>query len=92
MPPVHSSMDNPVVIGFIILMLILLLIIFMLAHLLLGVAQVKLKNERENLFLNFDKIFLKIFPNFVNDFNALFKEDDRILLKANVLNRSDLLL
>lgn len=49
-----------------------------------------LKDERENLFLNFDKIFLKIFPNYVNDFNALFKEEDRILLKGEKLLNSDL--
>ncbi|MEO5595067.1 MAG: cbb3-type cytochrome c oxidase N-terminal domain-containing protein [Chitinophagaceae bacterium] len=52
MPPFHSSMDNPVMIGFIILMLILLLIIFMLAHLLLGIAQVKMKNEKEKTTVN----------------------------------------
>ncbi len=47
MPPVHSSMDNPVVIGFVILMLILLLIIFMLSHLLLNIAQVKMEKEKK---------------------------------------------
>ncbi len=47
MPPVHSSMDNPVVIGFVILMLILLLVIFMLAQLLLGIAQVKMQKEKD---------------------------------------------
>ena len=49
MPPVHSSMDNPVVIGFVILMFILLLIIFMLSHLLLNIAQVKMENEKKKI-------------------------------------------
>jgi len=46
-PPKPSAFDNPVTIGFLILMLILLLVIFMLANLLLGVAQVKMKNEKK---------------------------------------------
>ena len=46
-PPKPSAFDNPVTIGFLILMLILLLVIFMLANLLLGVAQVKMKNEKQ---------------------------------------------
>ena len=44
-----------------------------------------LKREKENLFLNFDKIFIKLFPNFVNDFNLLFKEEDRVQLKGDEL-------
>lgn len=40
-----------------------------------------LKIERELLYQNFDKIFIRIFPNFVAEFNALFGEDDRIMLK-----------
>jgi len=46
-PPAPSAFDNTLTIGFLILMLILLLIIFMLANLLLGVAQVKMKNEKK---------------------------------------------
>jgi len=49
-----------------------------------------LKVERGNLFLNFDKIFIKLFPNFVKDFNALFKEEDRIILKGEELLNPDL--
>ena len=49
-----------------------------------------LKAERENLFESFDKIFIKLFPNFVNDFNALFKEEDRIHLKGDELLTPDL--
>ena len=46
-PPVPSSMENPLVIGFVILMLILLLVIGMLANLLIGVAQVKRQKEKQ---------------------------------------------
>lgn len=49
-----------------------------------------LKKERENLFLNFDKIFLKLFPHFVEEFNALFKKEDRIILRNDELLNSDL--
>jgi tetratricopeptide (TPR) repeat protein len=49
-----------------------------------------LKKERENLFINFDKIFLKIFPNFVTDFNKLFKAEDQIIPEKGELLTSDL--
>ncbi|HEY4788343.1 MAG TPA: DUF6377 domain-containing protein [Bacteroidales bacterium] len=49
-----------------------------------------LKEDRENLFRNFDKIFLKLFPNFVNDFNTLFEVEDRIILKSDELLTPDL--
>jgi hypothetical protein len=42
-----------------------------------------IKDEREEFYNNFDNSFLKLFPTFVNDFNALFPEDDRIVLKVN---------
>jgi hypothetical protein len=48
------------------------------------------KQERENLFINFDKIFLKIFPHFVDEFNTLFKEEDRIVLQEDELLNTDL--
>ena len=46
-PPAPSAFENPVTIGFVILMMILLLVIAMLANLLLGVAQVKMEKERK---------------------------------------------
>ncbi|HPR86341.1 MAG TPA: DUF6377 domain-containing protein, partial [Prolixibacteraceae bacterium] len=49
-----------------------------------------LKKERENLFTNFDKIFLKLFPNFVPEFNKLFREEDRIIPANGELLTSDL--
>jgi tetratricopeptide (TPR) repeat protein len=42
--------------------------------------------ERENLSHSFDKVFLNLFPNFVEDFNALFDEDKRIHLPDHLLN------
>lgn len=45
--PVPSTMDNPLVIAFVILMFILLLIIGILANVLLGVAQIKLQKEKK---------------------------------------------
>jgi tetratricopeptide (TPR) repeat protein len=48
------------------------------------------KKERENLYINFDKIFLKIFPHFVDEFNALFREEDRIILREDELLNTDL--
>jgi hypothetical protein len=48
------------------------------------------KKERENLFLEFDKTFLKLFPHFVEEFNSFFREEDRIILKHGELLNSDL--
>lgn len=42
---------------------------------------INLKKEREDLYLSFDRIFLKLFPSFVPTFNSLFKEEDRVVLK-----------
>lgn len=47
-PPVPSALDNPVVIGFVILAAILLLIIAILANLLTGVAQVKVEKDKKS--------------------------------------------
>jgi hypothetical protein len=49
-----------------------------------------LKKEREDLFMNFDKIFLKLFPRFVDEFNSFFNEEDRIHLKHGELLNADL--
>ncbi|MBN2805624.1 MAG: hypothetical protein JXR22_03120 [Prolixibacteraceae bacterium] len=49
-----------------------------------------LKKERENLYLNFDKIFLKIFPGFITEFNKLFKVEDRIIPGNDELLNTDL--
>lgn len=49
------------------------------------VKSTDLKRERENLYQNFDEIFLKLFPYFVVEFNNLLAEEDRIVLKKNEL-------
>jgi DNA-binding CsgD family transcriptional regulator len=49
------------------------------------VKSTDLKRERENLYQNFDEIFLKLFSNFVAEFNNLLAEEDRIVLKKDEL-------
>ncbi|MBN1415099.1 MAG: hypothetical protein JW973_08380 [Bacteroidales bacterium] len=48
------------------------------------------KKERENLYISFDKIFLKIFPHFVDEFNTMFRAEDRIVLQEDELLNTDL--
>ena len=49
--------------------------------------KLNIEMERENLSDSFDRVFLNLFPNFVNDFNFLFSEDNRIeLLDEHLLN------
>lgn len=38
------------------------------------------QQELEGLYTNFDKVFLHLFPNFVDDLNSLLKEDSQIRL------------
>lgn len=54
------------------------------------VNNIDLKDEREQLFRNFDRIFLRIFPNFVTVFNSFFREEDQIRLKEDELLNTDL--
>lgn len=54
------------------------------------VNNINIKQEREELFHNFDRIFLRIFPNFVAEFNSFFREEDQIRLKDNELLNTDL--
>lgn len=49
-----------------------------------------LKKEREELFINFDKIFMKLFPHFVEEFNSFFKEEDKIVLNNDELLNPEL--
>jgi hypothetical protein len=57
-------------------------------HFILG--SIKPQKEKKELLLNFDKVFLRIFPNFVTAFNALFKEEDQIKLSPDELLNTDL--
>ncbi len=54
------------------------------------VNNINLKQEKEEILRNFDKVFLKLFPDFVSEFNALFKKEDQIKLKDNELLTTDL--
>lgn len=48
------------------------------------------KEERQNLFHHFDEIFLRLFPSFVADFNALFPPEARTILKKGELLNTEL--
>jgi hypothetical protein len=49
-----------------------------------------IQQERENMFALFDQIFLKLFPDFVNQFNLLFKPEDQIVLRSENILTSEL--
>lgn len=49
-----------------------------------------LKKDREDLYGNFDTIFLKLFPDFVSVFNSYFKDEDKIVLKEGQLLNTEL--
>lgn len=53
-------------------------------------SSLNIKQEREDLQKNFDEIFLKIFPNFIEGYNKLFREEDQVVLKENELLNTDL--
>ena len=51
------------------------------------VKNLDIKQEREEVLKNFDRIFLKIFPHFTEAYSSLFDVADRLQLKENeVLN------
>lgn len=51
------------------------------------IERIDLKAERENLSFGFDKAFIKLFPNFVAEFNKLFTEEDQaVIQKGQILN------
>lgn len=54
------------------------------------VNSIQLKKEKEELLRSFDTVFLRIFPNFVAQFNSLFKKEDQVRLKDNDLLNIDL--
>ena len=39
-----------------------------------------IKSERENMFSSFDQTFLKLFPNFLTEYNKFFRPDDQVIL------------
>ena len=40
-------------------------------------------NELKVFYKNFDESFLHIYPNFINQFNQLLKEEERIVIKSS---------
>jgi len=54
------------------------------------VGHINLKKEREELFSNFDRAFLKLFPNFVTEFNILFPAEHQVRLLPHQLLNTDL--
>lgn len=57
---------------------------------LITINEINIKKERETLFYTFDHIFLKIFPNFITEFNALLKKEDQIWPKDHEVLNTDL--
>lgn len=49
-----------------------------------------IEREVKELFSTFDHIFLHIYPNFIEDFNALLMEEERFVLKNNELLNTEL--
>jgi tetratricopeptide (TPR) repeat protein len=54
------------------------------------INNIDLNKEREELLANFDRAFLKIFPNFVEDFNSFFSGDHQVHPAANQLLTTDI--
>lgn len=55
-----------------------------------AVNTINIHTEKKELLKSFDKAFLKIFPHFVEEFNALFEEEDQVKLADNELLSTDL--
>lgn len=53
-------------------------------------ASINPKKERTKLYKGFDSVFLNLFPGFIEDFNALFKEEERIQPDENELLNTNL--
>jgi hypothetical protein len=49
-----------------------------------------INEEVHLLYARFDKVFLSLYPTFVDDFNALLKPDEQIVLKPGVLLNKEL--
>ena len=54
------------------------------------VDAVNIKNERNELLKGFDTVFLRLFPNFTVQFNALFRDEDRMQLPDDQLLTTEL--
>lgn len=54
------------------------------------VNNLNIKHEKDELLINFDRIFLNLFPNFITQYNALFKPGDQVELKEHESLNTDL--
>jgi DNA-binding CsgD family transcriptional regulator len=54
------------------------------------VDSINIKHERESLYHNFDKVFLKLFPDFVTIFNSMFADGEKLALKEGQLLNTEL--
>ncbi|HWK59522.1 MAG TPA: DUF6377 domain-containing protein [Parapedobacter sp.] len=52
----------------------------------LSASTTTLEKDAQELYTDFDSTFLEVYPDFVVEFNALLKEDERYVLKKNQLN------
>lgn len=50
----------------------------------------QLNKERENMYTDFDETFLKLFPNFVENYNLLFAPEDRTIPKTEMFLTSEM--
>ncbi|HSP12505.1 MAG TPA: DUF6377 domain-containing protein [Salegentibacter sp.] len=54
------------------------------------ISSLNLKREKEKLMRNFDEAFIKLFPNFIQEFNSLLKPEEQITLKKGQLLNKEL--
>lgn len=54
------------------------------------ISSLNLKREKEKLMRNFDEAFIKLFPNFIEEFNSLLKPEEQITLKNGQLLNKEL--
>ena len=54
------------------------------------INKIDLKKEREDLSVSFDRVFIKLFPCFLKQFNSLFNEKDQIVLPDGQLLNTEL--
>ncbi len=54
------------------------------------VNNINLRQEKENLLQSFDKVFLRIYPNFIESFNTFFRPEDKVHVHGNDMLNSDL--
>ncbi|HLT51725.1 MAG TPA: DUF6377 domain-containing protein [Arenibacter sp.] len=55
-----------------------------------NLKQYNVKKEREDLFLQFDQIFLKLFPTFIHEYNSLFSDNQQTEVKSGELLNTEL--